>query len=54
MSNKRIDSAQRVANKLGIPDSQRHILMCYDKGTAKLKGIERPVRIYSLIKNGGP
>jgi class 3 adenylate cyclase len=25
----------------------------YDKGMAKLKGIDKPVRVYSLIKNGG-
>ena len=35
MSNKRLESAQREARKLGIPDVERHILMCHDTKTAK-------------------
>lgn len=35
MSHKQLDSAKRQANKLGIPKTQRHILLCYDKSTAK-------------------
>lgn len=35
MSGRQLDHARREAKKLGIPTAQRHILMCYDKGTAK-------------------
>jgi (2Fe-2S) ferredoxin len=35
MSKNKLEAARRTAGKMGLPSLQRHVLMCYDKKTAK-------------------
>lgn len=63
MANKQLDSARREAKKLKIPSTRRHILMCYDKGTAKCasekemsetwKYLRKRLKELKLTKQGG-
>lgn len=63
MKDKQLESARREAKKLKIPTAQRHILMCFDKGTAKCAGqnemaetwkyLRRRLKELKLTKQGG-
>lgn len=63
MPHKELKAARREAKKLEIPSTRRHILMCYDKSTAKCasekemseawKYLRKRLKELKLSKQGG-
>lgn len=47
---KQLESARRVARKLGIDRAQRHLLLCYDKKTEKCADRGEMAESYKFLK----